>query len=197
MKAVAFNGSPRKGGNTELLLRKVLEPIAEAGIETEFIQVGGVEIHGCKACMKCMERQDKRCIDDTDQLNEWLAKMIEADAIILGSPTYFADMSSEMKALIDRAGFVSVVNGRLFSRKIGAAVVAVRRGGATHVLDSMNHMFLMSRMIVPGSTYWNFGFGLKKGDAANDDEGLRNMRDLGETIAWLAKATAEGRNPGA
>jgi multimeric flavodoxin WrbA len=120
-------------------------------------------------------------------VNDCIAKMIDADAIVLGSPTYFAGMSAEMTALIDRAGYVSVANGRLFSRKIGAAVVANRRGGATNVMDSINHMFLMSRMIVPGSTYWNFGVGLQKGDVANDEEALANMKDLGETIAWLLK----------
>jgi len=197
MKAVAFNGSPRPGGNTELLLRTVLGPIAAAGIATELVQVGGRSIRGCSACFRCTQTRDRRCAITGDMLNDCLAKMIEADAIILGSPTYFADMSSELKALIDRAGFVALANGGLFSRKIGAAVVAVRRGGATHVLDSIHHMFLMSRMIVPGSTYWNFGFGLDKGDAAKDQEGLANMRDLGETIAWLIKATAAARPPAA
>jgi multimeric flavodoxin WrbA len=187
MKVVAFNGSPRKGGNTELLLKKVLEPIAEAGVEIELIQVGGTEIRGCKACSRCIEAKNKRCATTSDALNEWLHKILEADAIVLGSPTYFAGMTPEMKALIDRVGFVSFANGGLLSRKIGAAVVAVRRGGATAVMDSINHMFLMSRMIVPGSTYWNMGFGLEKGEAANDAEGLQNMRDLGETIAWLVK----------
>jgi multimeric flavodoxin WrbA len=185
MKAVAFNGSPRKGGNTEFLLKKVLEPIGEAGIGTELVQVGGKPLRGCTACGKCMENKDSRCSITTDMVNECIGKMIEADAIILGSPTYFAGMTSEMKALIDRAGFVSFANGRLFARKIGAAVVVNRRGGATNVMDSINHMFLMSRMIVPGSTYWNFGVGLEKGDVEGDKEALSNMRDLGETIAWL------------
>ncbi len=193
MKVIAFNGSPRKGGNTELLLQKVLEPIAEAGVETELIQVGGTDIRGCKACSRCIEKKDKRCINTSDPLNEWLQKIIEADAIILGSPTYFAGMTPEMKALIDRVGFVSFANDGLLTRKIGAAVVAVRRGGATSVLDSINHMFLMSRMIVPGSTYWNMGYGLERGDAANDAEGLRNMRDLGETIAWLLKTLSKNQ----
>jgi len=193
MKALAVNGSPRKGGNTEFLLRKVLEPIAEAGIETELIHVGGTGLRGCTACFQCMEKKTRRCAIEVDGLNDCLARMIQADAIILGSPTYFADMTADMKALVDRAGFVAMANDGLFARKIGAAVVAVRRGGATHVLDSINHLFLISRMIVPGSTYWNFGFGLDKGEAANDQEGLDNMRDLGETIAWLVKATADGR----
>jgi len=188
MKVVAFNGSPRKNGNTEILLRRVLQPIEEAGLDTELIQVGGKPIRGCLACYKCREHLNARCGTTTDPVNDYIAKMIEADAIILGSPSYFAGMASELKALIDRAGLVSHVNGRLFSRKIGAAVVAQRRGGATSVLDSINHMFLMSRMIVPGSTYWNFGVGLEKGDVEKDEEALKNMEDLGQTIVWLLKS---------
>jgi multimeric flavodoxin WrbA len=188
MKAIAFNGSPRKGGNTEILLKKVLEPISKAGIETELVQIGGKQIRGCIACYKCRENKNSKCAITSDMVNECIGKMIEADAIILGSPTYFAGMTSDMKALIDRAGFVAGGNGRLFSRKIGAAVVVHRRGGATNVLDSINHMFLISRMIVPGSTYWNFGVGREKGEVENDTEALENMKDLGETIAWLAKS---------
>jgi multimeric flavodoxin WrbA len=188
MKAIAFNGSPRKGGNTEFLLKKVLEPISEAGMETELVQIGGKPVRGCIACYKCRENKNSRCAIDTDMINECIGKMIQADAIILGSPTYFAGMTSEMKALIDRAGFVSGSNGRLFARKIGAGVVVHRRGGATSVLDSINHMFLISRMIVPGSTYWNFGVGREKGEVENDSEAMANMKDLGETIAWLVKS---------
>lgn len=188
MKVVAFNGSPRKGGNTEILLRQVLAPITAAGIETELIQVGGTPIAGCKACYACAKNKNRRCSNDTDKLNEYLEKMIAADAIVLGSPTYFADMTSEMKALLDRAGFVAIVNDRLFKRKIGAAVAVNRRGGAVNVVDSINHMFLMSQMIVPGSTYWNFGVGREKGEVESDKEALNNMQDLGETISWLVKA---------
>jgi multimeric flavodoxin WrbA len=188
MKAIAFNGSPRKGGNTEFLLKKVLEPINEAGIETELVQIGGKPVRGCIACYKCRENKNSRCAIDTDMINECIGKMIQADAIILGSPTFFAGMTSEMKALIDRAGFVAGSNGRLFARKIGAGVVVHRRGGATSVLDSINHMFLISRMIVPGSTYWNFGVGREKGEVENDSEAMSNMKDLGETIAWLVKS---------
>ncbi|MFW5803451.1 MAG: flavodoxin family protein [Verrucomicrobiota bacterium] len=185
MKAIAFNGSPRNDGNTHHLLGKILEPIKAAGVDTELVQVGGKPIHGCTACMWCAENQRQKCVIDDDQLNEHLRKMIEADAIILGSPSYFADMTSDMKALIDRAGFVAHTNGGLLARKIGAAVAVHRRGGATHVFDSINHFFLMSRMIVPGSTYWNFGVGMQPADVADDREALDNMRDLGETIAWL------------
>ena len=187
MKIVAFNGSPRKGGNTEILLRHVLEPIAAEGIETELVQVGGEPLRGCTACGACFRNKNQQCVITEDRLNEHLAKMIAADGFVIGSPSYFADMTAETKALVDRSGFVSVANGRLFSRKIGAAVVAQRRGGAVHVMDSINHMFLMSRMIVPGSTYWNFGMGRDKGEVANDQEAMANMLDLGQTIAWLAK----------
>ena len=185
MKAVAFNGSPRKEGNTGLLLEKALAPIRDAGMETELIHIGGQALRGCTACNWCIENQVGRCVLDKDPVNGWMAKMFEADAILFGSPTYFADMTTEMKALVDRAGFVAFANGRLLSRKIGAAVVVNRRGGGGNVFDSLNHMFLMSRMIVPGSTYWNLGFGLDKGEVAQDAEALANMQDLGETIAWL------------
>ena len=152
MKAIAINGSPRKGGNTEVLLRKVLEPLTEAGWTTEFIQLGGKPIRGCRACYQCFKTKNSRCGQKEDPFDACLEKMIQADAIILGSPTYFTDVTSEMKALLDRAGLVAVANGGLFRRKIGAAVVAVRRGGGTHAFDTINHMFLMSGAIIPGST---------------------------------------------
>lgn len=188
MKAIAINGSPRAGGNTELMLKKVLEPLEAAGWDTEYRRIGGKPLRGCLACMKCVEMRNGRCIIEDDDLNDHLERMYAADAIILGSPTYFADVTAELKALIDRAGFVALANGGAFSGKIGAAVVAVRRGGGTHVFDSINHMFLISSMIVPGSLYWNLGVGLHKGEVLGDEEALRNMNHLGQTIAWLGKA---------
>jgi multimeric flavodoxin WrbA len=188
MKAVAINGSPRKGGNTEILLKQVLAPLTAAGWETEFIQLGGADIRGCQACYRCFDTKNSQCSQKDDFFNPCVQKMVAADAIILGSPTYFTDVSAEMKALLDRAGLVALANGGLFRRKIGAAVVAVRRGGGTHAFDTINHMFLMSGAIVPGSTYWNLGFGLDKGDVSKDGEAARNLADLGQTIAWLGQA---------
>lgn len=185
MKALAINGSPRKGGNTEILLRKVLEPIAAAGHRTEYMQVGGTRIQGCTACGACRRMKNRRCVIDDDIFNLAFAKMCEADAILIGSPTYFANMTAETKALIDRAGYVALANGGLLRRKIGAAVVSQRRGGAVHVMDSIHHLFLVNQMIVPGSTYWNFGMGNAPGEVLNDAEGLANMQNLGEQIAWL------------
>ncbi len=185
MKAIAINGSPRKGGNTEILLKRVLEPIAKAGIETELVQIGGHPVRGCVACGQCREKQNRLCSNNSDIANEVITKMLAADAIILGSPTYFANVTAEMKALIDRAGYVALANGGLFKRKVGAAVAVNRRGGANNVFDAINHLFLMNQMIVPGSIYWNFGVGREKGEVEGDEEALRNMADLGETITWL------------
>jgi len=190
VKAIAINGSPRGGGNTEIMLKKVLEPLEAAGWDTEVLQIGGKAVRGCLACMKCVEKRNGRCVIEGDPINEYLEKMYAADAIILGSPTYFADVTSELKALIDRAGFVALANGGAFSGKIGAAVVAVRRGGATHVFNTINNMFLISSMIVPGSLYWNLGVGTDKGDVNGDKEAMRNMNHLGQTIAWLGAAMA-------
>lgn len=188
MYAIAVNGSPRKGGNTEILLKEVLAELDDAGWETEFAKVGGTAIRGCIACHKCFENKDNRCSIKKDKFNTIYEKMVAADAMILGSPTYFAAVSADLKALVERAGFVAYANDHAFSGKIGAAVVAVRRGGATHVFDSINHMFQMSRMIIPGSTYWNIGIGLEKKEVKEDAEGMANMRHLGKAINWLGKS---------
>jgi len=187
MKVVAFNGSARKDGNTAILINYVLRELEKEDMETELIQLSGKKIYGCKACGKCIKNRDQRCSVNDDVLNECIKKMIEAQGIILGSPTYFADITTEMKALIDRAGFVAKVNNDMFKRKVGAAVVAARRGGSIHAFDSINHFFFISQMIVPGSQYWNISFGLEKGDVEKDVEGIQIMKVLGENMAWLLK----------
>ncbi|MBN1592030.1 MAG: flavodoxin family protein [Candidatus Coatesbacteria bacterium] len=187
MRVVAFNGSPRKDGNTTLLINYVFEELKKEGIETEMVSLAGKPLRGCIACYKCYENQDKRCVISGDELNRYIEKMIEADGIILASPVYFTDVTSEMKALIDRAGFVTRGNGSLLKRKIGAAIVAVRRGGQLHTFDTLNHFFLISQMIVPGSTYWNFGIGRNIGEVHQDEEGVKTMVALGQNMAWLLK----------
>ncbi|MDU9050338.1 MAG: flavodoxin family protein [Candidatus Electrothrix sp. Rat3] len=188
MYALAVNGSPRKGGNTETLLKEVVGELDNLDWQTELVQVGGTDIRGCLACHGCFKNQDNQCVQKEDAFNEIYRKMLKADAIILGSPVYFAAVGADLKALIERAGYVAYANNHAFAGKIGAAVVAVRRGGATHVFDTINHMFQMSQMIVPGSTYWNMGFGLHKEDVQDDTEGMANMRHLGRAIGWLGKA---------
>ena len=188
MYAVAVNGSPRRGGNTEIMLKEVLAQLDSAGWETDLVKVGGTEIRGCIDCRKCFELRDNRCAIKSDGFNDVFEKMLKADAMILGSPTYFAAVSADLKALLERAGFVAFANDKAFAGKIGAGVVAVRRGGATHVFDTINHMFQMSQMIIPGSTYWNMCYGLDKGEVETDDEGMANMRHLGKVIDWLGRA---------
>lgn len=189
MKVIAFNGSPRRDGNTATLLAAVLEELESQGIETELVHLIG-PLSGCKACFKCTEKKNGRCIQDKDMINQCIEKMAAADGIIIGSPTHFADLTPETKALIDRAGFVAMANGYMFKRKVGAAVVAVRRAGAIHVFDSINHLFLISQMIIAGSSYWNIGMGLEERDVERDQEGLATMRTLGQNMGWLLKKIA-------
>lgn len=187
MKVIAFNGSARKGGNTAILINLVLEELKKEGIETEHIELSGKPLRGCRACFQCFEKKDGLCANTTDELNGYIEKMKEADGIILGSPTYFSNVSSEMKALIDRAGLVAKGNDDMLKRKVGAAVVAVRRAGALPVFDALNYFFFIGQMVVPGSSYWNLGVGLQPGDVEKDDEGVGTMKTLGQNMAWALK----------
>jgi multimeric flavodoxin WrbA len=186
-RAVAINGSARKGGNTATLLRRALQGLQKEGFNTELIELGGSPLRGCTACRSCFKNKNKRCVIETDNLNEILASMIKADAIIIGSPTYFADVTSETKALLDRAGYVGRANDNIFTRKVGAAVVMMRRAGAIHAFDTINHFFLIEGMYVAGSTYWNLGIGRELGDVEKDAEALSTMDALASNIAHLVK----------
>jgi len=187
MKVVAFNGSARKGGNTAILLGYALRELEKECIETELVEMSGVEIHGCRACRQCSVRKNRRCSQENDMGNAWIEKMDAADGILLGSPTYVGDVSPEIKALIDRACLVSKANGGMFRRKVGAGVVAVRRLGAVHAFDTLNHFFLTNEMIVPGSAHWNIGIGREPGEVEKDEEGILTMKVLGQNMAWLLR----------
>jgi multimeric flavodoxin WrbA len=187
MKVTAFNGSARKGGNSALLVHRVFEELAREGIAGELVELAGAPVRGCIACYGCFRNQDRRCTIGDDVVNEAIAKMDASDGVIIASPTYFADITSETKALIDRAGMVSRANDFMFRRKVGAAVVAVRRAGAIHAFDSINHFFLIGEMIVPGSSYWNIGIGRESGEVEDDVEGMATMETLGRNMAWLMK----------
>ncbi len=189
MKVIAFNGSARKDGNTAILIRHVFSELEKEGIQTELIQLSGQKIHGCLACRNCYARKDGRCAQKNDKGNEYIDRMAAADGVILGTPTYVADVSPEIKALIDRACMVARANDGLFRRKVGAAVVAVRRAGAMHAFDALNHFFLISEMIIPGSSYWNIGIGREIGDVEKDSEGIETMKVLGRNMAWLLNRT--------
>lgn len=187
MKVIAFNGSSRKDGNTAILIRHVFGELEKEGIKTELIQLAGQKIQGCVACRECFSAKNKRCAVTDDAVNEYITKILEADGVILGSPTYFADCTTLIKALIERAGMVARANDDMFRRKIGAAVIAVRRAGAIHAFDSLNHFFAVEQMIMVGSSYWNVGIGREIGDVEKDEEGLATMSTLGKNMAWLIK----------
>ncbi len=187
MKVLGINCSPRKGGNTELLIKEVFGALEKEGIKTEFVQLGGKDVNGCIACMKCRKKKDGICHQKNDVINACIKKMVKADGIIIGSPVYHADLTADAKALIEVASYSLRASGSPLKHKIGAGVIAVRRAGAIHALDSINHFFLINEMVIPGSTYWNIGIGREKGEVLKDDEGMKTMRDLGKNMAWLLK----------
>lgn len=187
IKVVLFNGSPREKGNTYHCLRMVMNELEQEQIKCELIWIGMEKLSQCRECYLCNENQNKKCSIEDDKMNEYIAKMLDADGIIIGSPTFFSNVTAPIKALIDRAGLVAKVNGDMLKRKVGAAVIAVRRAGATTVMSAINYFFLINQMIVPGSSYWNMGFGLEPGEVEDDKEGIRTFENLGKNMAWLLK----------
>lgn len=187
MNVVGINGSARKDGNTSIAIKTVFAELEKEGISTRLINIAEKKLHGCRACYKCFDNKDSRCVFIDDDANEMIDAMINADGIILGSPVYFSAMSSETKALIDRAGLVVRANGNLLRRKVGAAVVAVRRAGGCSTFMTINQFFLINEMVVPGSSYWNIGVGREPGAVLQDDEGMNTFKNLGVNMAWLLK----------
>ncbi len=194
MKVAAFNGSPHKEGNTYHALRIVLEELEKEGIETEIINVGNKKVAGCIACLKCHKSKDQRCHQSKDKVNDWIQKMVEADGIILGSPVHFASASATMTAFLDRAFYVAGANGGLFRHKVGTAVVAVRRAGATVTLDQLHRYLLYAEMFLPSSNYWNITHGAMPGEVLQDAEGCQTMRVLGRNMAFLMKSIQQGKD---
>ena len=184
MKVLAFNGSPRKDGNTSILIDRIFIELNREGIDTELVHLSHKNIHGCIACYKCMENKDQRCAVNDDSVNEYIEKMTQAHGVILGSPVYFMDVTPEMKALMDRVGFVSRANGGMYKDNVGSLVAAVRRAGAIHTVDTMSHFFMSMEMIIAGRA---IGVGRDKGDVEKDEEGIQIMRTLGRNMAWVLK----------
>lgn len=193
MKVIGINGSSRNDGNTAIIVGEVFDELNKEGIETELIQLADYEIQPCRGCFACKGRGN--CVFAKDGFAEIFSRMVEADGILLGSPVYSADVSAKMKAFLERAGVVVATNPGLLRHKVGGAVAAVRRGGGMTTVDTMNHFMLNKEMIVVGSTYWNMVYGKNIGDVLSDDEGMANMRNLGENMSWLIK-TVKGLNYG-
>lgn len=187
IKVVAFNGSPRARGNTRHSLETVLEVMAGEGVEGEILQLGGKKLGGCKACFGCMKNRDRRCAQSDDEMNFFIEKALEADGIVIGTPVYFSNVSTEVKAFIDRCGLVAKVNDDMLRGKAGAAVISARRAGGTFTYAAVNFFFGISQMVIPGSNYWNVGIGLMPGEVLNDPEGMDTFRTLGRNMAGLLK----------
>lgn len=194
MKVVAFNGSPKKEGNTYHALRMVAGELEKEGIEVEIIHIGGAPVRGCMGCNMCARNRDEKCVLQRDELNLWIQKMKEADGILFGSPVHFAGPSAAMKAFLDRATYVCGNNGGLLRHKVAAAVTAVRRSGGVPAVDSMNRYITYSEMLMPTSNYWNVIHGLKPGQVEQDDEGVQIMQVLGRNMAWLMKLVDYGKD---
>lgn len=184
MKVVAFNGSPRKDGNTFVLISRLLEELGRQGFDTEIVQLSDKEIHGCIACFKCFENLDRRCAVKKDPMNEYIEKITKAEGVVLGSPVYFQDVTPEMKALIDRVGFVGLANGKMYTNKVGASLACFRRSGGMNTVESMNHLFLSNDFIIAGRV---LGMAREKGDMEKDAEGLEIAATLGQRMAWMLK----------
>lgn len=185
MKVIGINGSSRKDGNTAIIIGKVFDELNKEDIETELIQLADYDIQPCRGCFACKDRGN--CVFGKDGFTEIFSRMAEAEGIILGSPVYSADVSAKMKAFLERAGVVVATNPGLLRHKIGASVAAVRRGGGMTTVDTMNHFMLNKEMIIVGSTYWNMVYGKNIGDVLSDDEGMANMRNLGENMSFILK----------
>lgn len=193
MKVVAFNGSPKKEGNTYQAIKMVTDELEKEGIEVEIVHVGNKTIRGCMACNGCARNQDKKCVMSNDDVNEWIAKMDEADGIILGSPVHFSAIGGTMKSFLDRAFYVGSSNGGMYRHKVGAAVVAVRRSGGVPTFEQLNNFINYSEMLMPTSNYWNVIHGTVTGEVSQDGEGKQIMSVLGQNMAWLMKLVENGK----
>ncbi len=193
MKVAVINGSPKPNGNTAIALNAVCAVLEKEGIACERIEIGNAALHGCSSCGYCGREQNRRCVFNDDMLNSVLETLFSADGLLIGSPVYYAGINGALKSLLDRAFFIASANGSLFRHKVGAGVVAVRRGGEVPAWDQINKYFTISEMFVPSGHYWNMVFGTSPGEATQDGEGMQCMKILGANMAWLLKAVAEGK----
>jgi multimeric flavodoxin WrbA len=189
MKVVAFNGSPKKEGNTYYAIKMVAEELEKEGIEVEIVHVGNKTIKGCLGCGYCYK--NSKCVTDTDEVNELINKMKEADGIILGSPVHYSAIAGTMKSFLDRAFYVC--NDGSLRHKVGASVVAVRRSGGVPTFNQLNNYINYAEMLMPSTNYWNVIHGTKPGEVSQDEEGSQIMRVLGKNMAWLMKLVENGK----
>lgn len=191
MKVVAFNGSPRKEGNTNTAIKLVADKLKSAGVDVEIVHVGNKMIRGCLACGQCEMKLNERCVIE-DEVNDWVQIMKAADGIIIGSPTHSSAIAGTMKSFLDRAFYVTHVNGSMLRHKVGVSVVAARRSGGVPTFNQLNNYLSYSEMIIPTSIYWNVIYGSNPGEAMEDKEGVQIMEILGENMAMALKQKEAG-----
>ncbi len=184
MKVIGIVGSPRKGGNTEILTAHTLKAIAEEGLETELIPLAGLDIKPCNACGDCAK--EERCPIE-DDLFPIYVKMREADGIILASPVYYGSATALIKALMERAGHISHSGRQAFKGKVGGPLVVARRAGQNFTIAQLTFWFQILGFFIPGSTYWNVAIGREKGEVEQDEEGLQTAWNFGKNMAFLIK----------
>ncbi len=189
MRVLGINGSPHRKGNTAVMLEWALEELRANGVETERFDLAGRPIAGCIDCRRCFTNKDKRCAVASDAFNEILEKLLVSDGVLIAAPTYVANIPANVKAVIERAAYVNKANDWMLKRKIGASIIVARRGGAIDAFNAINHLFLHAQMIIPGSCYWNMGYGWRDQDVLADEEAQVTMRTLGQNVAWLLSRT--------
>lgn len=191
MRVLAVNGSPRQHGNTHLMLQRVCERLSAAGMEIDEVYLHGMGLSPCGACMICVQTKDGQCHGEDNAANELIERTRRSDIILLGSPVYFGSLTGQIKAYMDRVGFVSRQGGQFLRRKIGAAVVPARRAGQLFTFAELNMWFLINGMVVPGSSYWNIGVGRVEGEVANDNEAMATLDELSDNLLWLASRISD------
>jgi len=182
-KVIGIVGSPRQVGNTRYLVNEALEVLKKEGIDVELILLSEKRVAPCEACGACGELLNCRIEDDFQEI---YPKMVEADGIIVGSPVYFGSATPQIMALLDRAGYVGMKT-RAFDHKAGAAIAVARRAGVNFTFAQLNYFFFINGMIVPGSTYWNVGYGLGPEEVKEDEEAIRTVQNMAKNMAWLIK----------
>ena len=187
MKVLGISGSPRRGGNTDILVNTALRALAENGLQTEFLSLADRPIKPCMACGGCFKSDEARCVQEDPAFEGMIEKFAGADGILVGSPVYFGSATPQTMALLDRVGYVARRHPELLRRKVGAAIAVARRAGQNFTFAQLNYFFLISQMIVPGSTYWNVATGGDKGDVLNDAEGMETIETLANNMAWVMK----------
>jgi len=184
MKAIGIVGSPRKGGNSEILTAHCLKAMEEEGLKTELIRLAGRDIKGCNACRYCFEHPGECSIKD--DMQSIYKKMLAADVIVVASPVYFGSATSLVKGLLERAGYASFKK-KVFAGKVGGPITVARRAGQNFTFAELLFWFHINGMVNPGSTYWNIAFGREKGEAAQDEEGMKTVWEFGKNCAKAAK----------